>query len=813
MLDAVKGRVKPILCWFLLILFAFCVLSAAPAARAEEYTLPREDGKRQVTFYWNAENADLAKCDMWIWYPGQDGRGYVFHPCAFGGKVVLNVPMDVINLGFIVRRDCSEPGGTSWGQATKDYDEDRYAALSGDSTEIYLKARDKNQYVSDDHGKTLHLPGENTAEIEEEIISSGEELQAAFAQYRENSIRNFDLSLSKDYFEEVRKAAFALLKVQMLKAGLSDYDLKYTSSGKLQFKNVIWTVPHVAECASEAEVETAVEQFFTEGATAFQLLVSDKTLFETLNGSSMIAAMAAKNGAESIRLRYTLGEPTVYYIDQIKKFSVPYARCDSEDSFLQGLEYMHEQKASHFYLVLDPAFYTALNENRELKSRLEACSQMAEWRDRADRSSRCIEFTQVRWSEDPRIFCESEDDVVEAIRQMGASGLKAFNLILTKDLYDAVYEGFFKRLHELEADGGMSDSGMKYNWNTHVLMYENAVIHSDAVKLSTAAEANAYLADCVAQNKRDIAIFCTPELYKLLIGQISPFALGRVGMSPIIDAIAQAGIFDYKFYYSASSSLIELKECVYYPGTNIVNALRNGDTGGLSARERETLEAAQKLAAMCAAPDPLTTARQIHDAICERVIYVDDESTSEDDTAIGAILNGQANCDGYSDAFYLIGTIAGLDVRYQHGDSYSKGMGDIFSDVTHMWNLLEIDGTWRLVDVTWDDQESGTVYTWFNIGEDRAKRMHVWNAETAVQLLPVTDLASRPDNEYLVSTEKDMQEAVKDAVSKGYTRLILIGEDPESFSLSAVLNALRGSVNGSFTYEFNDHMLSMTVIL
>ena len=134
-----------------------CGQTAVLSARAEEeYTLPREEGTRQVIFYWQDEEADYDTCDMWIWFPNADGHGYLFHPCAYGVKVMLNVPEDVTQVGFIVRRRCSDPGGASWGEATKDYDGDRYAEITGDVTEVYLLPGDENQYKSDDGGVTLY---------------------------------------------------------------------------------------------------------------------------------------------------------------------------------------------------------------------------------------------------------------------------------------------------------------------------------------------------------------------------------------------------------------------------------------------------------------------------------------------------------------------------------------------------------------------------------------------------------------------------------------------------------------------------------
>ena len=42
-------------------------LPAAASARAEgEYTLPREEGTRQVVFYWYGDGVDYEKCDMSI---------------------------------------------------------------------------------------------------------------------------------------------------------------------------------------------------------------------------------------------------------------------------------------------------------------------------------------------------------------------------------------------------------------------------------------------------------------------------------------------------------------------------------------------------------------------------------------------------------------------------------------------------------------------------------------------------------------------------------------------------------------------------
>ena len=158
--------VKRVLSMLLALMLLFSMAACATTEQSEnqnpssstsgepEYSLPLEDGYNQVTFYWT-HALGIKNCDMWIWWAGKDGNGNVFHPCAYGGKVVVNVPEDVTEVGFIVRRNCSEPGGSSWGNATKDYENDRYAVITGKETVIYLKTGDANQYISNDGGKTL----------------------------------------------------------------------------------------------------------------------------------------------------------------------------------------------------------------------------------------------------------------------------------------------------------------------------------------------------------------------------------------------------------------------------------------------------------------------------------------------------------------------------------------------------------------------------------------------------------------------------------------------------------------------------------
>lgn len=121
----------------------------------EEYSLPLEEGKKQLTIYYK-RSAGYQDCDIWLWYGTTAGKGYLFHECAYGAKVVVNVPESVEEVGFIIRTGCSDPGGTSWGSASKDATEsDRFVKVKDRETVIYTKSGDANAYTSKNGGVTL----------------------------------------------------------------------------------------------------------------------------------------------------------------------------------------------------------------------------------------------------------------------------------------------------------------------------------------------------------------------------------------------------------------------------------------------------------------------------------------------------------------------------------------------------------------------------------------------------------------------------------------------------------------------------------
>lgn len=89
----------------------------------------------------------------------------------------------------------------------------------------------------------------------------------------------------------------------------------------------------------------------------------------------------------------------------------------------------------------------------------------------------------------------------------------------------------------------------------------------------------------------------------------------------------------------------------------------------------------------------------IHDYLCNNVYYPDLNTSDYVKTAhdaYGALVEGRAVCQGYSDAFKLICDYYNIPAVCISGTANGGG---------HMWNAVQMDdGLWYLLDITWDDQ-------------------------------------------------------------------------------------------------------------
>ena len=89
-----------------------------------------------------------------------------------------------------------------------------------------------------------------------------------------------------------------------------------------------------------------------------------------------------------------------------------------------------------------------------------------------------------------------------------------------------------------------------------------------------------------------------------------------------------------------------------------------------------------------------------------------DELRGRSHSSAGAFTSGKAVCDGYAAMFQALATKAGLQSVMVLGRTRGQA---------HAWNVVKVDGKWKLVDSTWNDSGSGTPADEYLLVEDMSK--------------------------------------------------------------------------------------------
>lgn len=108
--------------------------------------------------------------------------------------------------------------------------------------------------------------------------------------------------------------------------------------------------------------------------------------------------------------------------------------------------------------------------------------------------------------------------------------------------------------------------------------------------------------------------------------------------------------------------------------------------------------------------------RVVHDEIINNTYY--DLHAPNAFNANGALVDGRGVCEAYSRAFQYVCQILDIPVILVSGSAGGS----------HMWNMVQIDGKWYHIDLTWDDpvSSSGNVlrHDYFLISDARIKKTH-----------------------------------------------------------------------------------------
>lgn len=171
----------------------------------------------------------------------------------------------------------------------------------------------------------------------------------------------------------------------------------------------------------------------------------------------------------------------------------------------------------------------------------------------------------------------------------------------------------------------------------------------------------------------------------------------------------------------------------------------------------------------------------IHDRLCEHITY---KSTDNDQTAYGAIVEGEAVCAGYARAYQYLLSRVGIESWSIRGQSINPTTKQ---KEGHRWNMVKIDGKWYYTDVTWDDQSVNTYHNYFNRTLSYFSESHF--PETFGEYLP-------DDNSTDADYFKKNNLVFKSVEVKKIVNLLKKSENTASFYVEGDLNAFLKKLSG-----------------
>ena len=205
--------------------------------------------------------------------------------------------------------------------------------------------------------------------------------------------------------------------------------------------------------------------------------------------------------------------------------------------------------------------------------------------------------------------------------------------------------------------------------------------------------------------------------------------------------------------------------------------------------EKSAVEAAVKKIvadanASCA--DQYEKVLYFHDYIVKNCVY--DLNTGVDGaSAYGCLIGGRAVCEGYAKAMMLLCSEAGIQCTLVIGD-IERGN----TTIGHMWDLINIDGAWTHVDVTWDDvvvnDENLCCYSYMGLTDSEIVADHIIKP---LGILNTYKAQSSAMNYHIkkglyIKSEKEiaavMEKAVENAVASGTQTVTLKCADGQTYA-------------------------------
>ena len=271
----------------------------------------------------------------------------------------------------------------------------------------------------------------------------------------------------------------------------------------------------------------------------------------------------------------------------------------------------------------------------------------------------------------------------------------------------------------------------------------------------------------------DLSMIHTEEEYKELF--------------PVILDIEIESLTHYRNGYYLVFSNVKLCEI----DAEELYAVSTGDTSFLNESE---LKAYEKLLAITEELDlegksDIDKIIAIHDYLVLNTAYDSQFAFVPDSHYVeGTLNNNLAVCSGYASAFRLFLALQGITCEYVWSDSGNHG-----------WNLVQLDGEWYHVDVTWDDPvpdvEGRVVYTHFMMTDEEIARLDShgdWECEcgdASSHNCDDTSYRLYPYQEYVCTTEEEATNIILAQANTGKVTLVYSTKD--GLTQDIVFNLIR----------------------
>lgn len=193
----------------------------------------------------------------------------------------------------------------------------------------------------------------------------------------------------------------------------------------------------------------------------------------------------------------------------------------------------------------------------------------------------------------------------------------------------------------------------------------------------------------------------------------------------------------------------------------------------------------------------------LHDYLVQNCEYDESYDTSVY-TMYGLLVNGKANCEGYSRTMQYLLRELGIYNYLAVGNA--EGEQGQFSG--HMWNIVKIDGNMYNLDITWDDYsvtdivdlpDNSVSHAYFNISTADISRNHttedqsLWSDCVAVSYGYFKNKGLYFSS-YDAITERSMRNAIVESLSSGYNSVEFAFSDRTAYDTAFDILVSRGSM-------------------